>query len=170
MEYIGNKDLLKLPKIGFLCSKEIMASAVLKCYDWAIEQRNQGNCVIIGNENPLEKDVLYFLLARGNQPVIVVLSKGYEADNQISLQDCVKGGRVLVISPFDKKVEDVTPENVQIKNKLVVDLADKIVVGCLKNDKALENLLKESKKDYTIIRQPSKDRRRYDSNKSKAIM
>lgn len=34
MEYIGNKDLLKLPKIGFLCSKEIMASAVLKCYDW----------------------------------------------------------------------------------------------------------------------------------------
>lgn len=33
-----------------------------------------------------------------------------------------------------------------------------------------KDLLKESKKDYTIIRQPSKDRRRYDSNKSKAIM
>jgi hypothetical protein len=169
MEYIGNKDFLKLPKIGFLCSNEIMASAVLKCYDWAIEQRKQGNCVVIGNENSLEKDVLYFLLSRGKQPVIVVLSKGYEAYNQIALQDHVKEGRVLIISPFDKNVEDVKPENIEIKNKIIVDLADKIVVGCLKNDKSLEKLLKESKKEYTIIRQPSKDRRKYDSNKSKTI-
>ena len=36
----GNAELLKLPKTAFLCSRNIPASAVLKCYDWAIEQRD----------------------------------------------------------------------------------------------------------------------------------
>jgi hypothetical protein len=30
----GNIELLKLPKTAFLCSRNIPASAVLKCYDW----------------------------------------------------------------------------------------------------------------------------------------
>jgi hypothetical protein len=39
----GNSELLKLPKTAFLCSRNIPASAVLKCYDWAIEQRDKGS-------------------------------------------------------------------------------------------------------------------------------
>jgi len=34
----GNIDLLKLSKIAFMCSRKVPASAVLKCYDWAIVQ------------------------------------------------------------------------------------------------------------------------------------
>ncbi len=45
---LGNTELLKLRKTAFLCSREIPASVVLKCYDWAIEQRDQGNCIISG--------------------------------------------------------------------------------------------------------------------------
>ncbi len=47
-QLLGNKMLLKLPKTAFLCSRKIPASAVLKCYDWAIEQREAGNCIISG--------------------------------------------------------------------------------------------------------------------------
>lgn len=36
-ETLGNTDLLKLPKIAFLCSRQVPALVVLKCYDWAIE-------------------------------------------------------------------------------------------------------------------------------------
>jgi hypothetical protein len=35
----GNTDLLTLPKIAFLCSRQVPASAILTCYDWVIEQR-----------------------------------------------------------------------------------------------------------------------------------
>lgn len=38
-ETIGNIDLLKLSKTAFLCSRKVPASVILKCYDWAIEQR-----------------------------------------------------------------------------------------------------------------------------------
>jgi hypothetical protein len=47
-QLLGNEELLKLPKTAFLCSRKILASTVLKCYDWAIEQREKGNCVISG--------------------------------------------------------------------------------------------------------------------------
>jgi hypothetical protein len=47
-EFLGNRENLKLKKIAFLCSRKIPASVVLKCYDWAIEQREKGNCVISG--------------------------------------------------------------------------------------------------------------------------
>lgn len=36
---LGNTALLKLHKPAFLCSRKVPASVVLKCYDWAIEQR-----------------------------------------------------------------------------------------------------------------------------------
>lgn len=39
-ESLGNTDLLELPKTAFLCSRQVPASVVLKCYDWAIAQIN----------------------------------------------------------------------------------------------------------------------------------
>ena len=38
-ESMGNNELLNLPKTAFLCSRQVPAGAVLKCYDWAIAQR-----------------------------------------------------------------------------------------------------------------------------------
>lgn len=61
-EQLGNKELLQLNKTAFLCSRKIPASVVLKCYDWAIEQRDKGKCIISGFHSQLEKDVLHYLL------------------------------------------------------------------------------------------------------------
>ena len=72
---LGNTELLKLHKTAFLCSREIPASVVLKCYDWVIEQRDQGNCIISGFHSRIEKDVFHYLLA-GTQPVIMALARG----------------------------------------------------------------------------------------------
>lgn len=72
---LGNMELLKLPKTAFLCSRKIPASAVLKCYDWAIEQRENGNCIISGFHSKIEKDVFHYLLS-GTQPVIMALARG----------------------------------------------------------------------------------------------
>lgn len=74
-ETIGNIDLLKLSKTAFLCSRKIPASVVLKCYDWAVEQRESGGCVISGFHSQIEKDVLHYLL-KGKQPIILALARG----------------------------------------------------------------------------------------------
>jgi hypothetical protein len=70
----GNTELLKLHKIAFLCSRKVPASVVLKCYDWAIDQREKGNCIISGFHSQLEKDVLPYLL-KGKQPIIIALAR-----------------------------------------------------------------------------------------------
>jgi hypothetical protein len=41
----------------------VPASVILKCYDWAIAQREAGNCIISGFHSQLEKDVLHYLLS-----------------------------------------------------------------------------------------------------------
>ena len=51
----GNEELLKIRKTAFLCSRKIPASIVLKCYDWAIEQRNKGICVISGFHSQIKR-------------------------------------------------------------------------------------------------------------------
>jgi len=71
---LGNIELLKQHKIAFLCNRKVPVSAVLKCYDWAIEQREKGNCVVSGFHSQLEKDVFHYLL-KGKQPIINTLAR-----------------------------------------------------------------------------------------------
>ena len=73
--YIGNHEILNNRKIAFLCSRKCLASIILKSYDWAIEQREQGNCVISGFHSKIEKDVFHYLL-KGNQPIILTEGRG----------------------------------------------------------------------------------------------
>jgi hypothetical protein len=72
---LGNQELLAQHKTAFLCSRRVPASAVLKCYDWAVQQREAGTCVISGFHSQMEKDVLHYLL-KGNQPIILALARG----------------------------------------------------------------------------------------------
>jgi hypothetical protein len=66
---LGSIDILKLHKTAFLCSRKCPADIVLKSYDWAIERREKGECVISGFHSKIEKDVLHYLL-KGAQPII----------------------------------------------------------------------------------------------------
>lgn len=149
MEYLGNRELLKQNKTAFLCSRSIPASAVLKCYDWAIEQREKGNCVISGFHSQLEKDVFHYLL-KGNQPIIIALARGLKEKIEPELAKPLEKGRILIISPFDKTVKRVTEQTAEIRNKMMIELADNITVGYASERGKLESLLKQSKKE--IIR------------------
>ena len=74
-EQLGNKELLQLDKTAFLRSHMVPASVVLKYYDWAIAQRENGNCIISSFHSQLEKDILHYLL-KGKQPIIIALVRG----------------------------------------------------------------------------------------------
>jgi hypothetical protein len=137
----GNTELLKLHKTAFLCSRKIPASVVLKCYDWAIEQREKGNCVISGFHSQLEKDVFHYLL-KGKRPIIIALARGLKEKLEPELKAPMEEGRLLIISPFDKKVKRVTEHTAEIRNKMMIELADKITVGYASTGGQLEKLLK----------------------------
>ena len=145
MEYFGNKDLLKQTKTAFLCSRSIPASAVLKCYDWAIAQREEGNCIISGFHSQLEKDVFHYLL-KGNQPIIIALARGLKEKIKPELIKPLEQGRILIISTFEKSVKRVTEQTAEIRNKMMIELADSITIGYASEGGKLESILKTTKK------------------------
>ena len=137
---LGNIDLLKQPKTAFLCSRKIPASVVLKCYDWAVEQRESGVCVISGFHSQIEKDVLHYLL-KGKQPIILALARGLKEKVEPVFEKHLEQGRLLIITPFDKTVKRVTEQTAETRNKLMIDLADNITVGYASESGQLEKLL-----------------------------
>ena len=139
-EHIGNIELLKLSKTAFLCSRKIPASVVLKCYDWAIEQREKEVCVISGFHSQIEKDVLHYLL-KGKQPIILVLARGLKEKVEPEFEKHLEQGRLLIISPFDKRTKRVTELTAETRNKLMIELADTITVGYASEGGQLEKLI-----------------------------
>ena len=126
--YLGNTELLKLPKTAFLCSRQVPASVVLKCYDWAIAQREAGRCIISGFHSQLEKDVMHYLL-KGKQPIILVLARGLKKRLEPELKDAINEKRLLIVTPFDKKIKRVTSETANQRNHLMAEMVDEIFVA-----------------------------------------
>ncbi|MDP2991829.1 MAG: DNA-binding protein [Deltaproteobacteria bacterium] len=147
---LGNTELLKLRKTAFLCSREIPASVVLKCYDWAIEQRDQGNCVISGFHSKIEKDVFHYLLA-GTQPVIMALARGMKEKIEPELKAAIDAERLLIVSPFENSVKRVSAETAEKRNRFMIELADEVVIGFAGKGGMLERLI-AGVKDKKLIR------------------
>ena len=98
MEYLGNKELLKLPKTAFLASSAIPLDMVLRCYDWATAKHE--GCVVSGFSSKLERDVLHFLI-KAKCPVILVLARRMYSTLPDEMKEPVEQGRMLIISTTD---------------------------------------------------------------------
>jgi len=142
---LGNKDLLKLRKTAFLCSRKISAAVVLRCYDWAVEQREKGNCIISGFHSGIEKDVFHFLLA-GTQPIIMVLARGMKQRFKPEIHSAINAGRLLVITPFKNEIKRVTAVTAEQRNRFMIDIADEVVIGYAVAGGMLERVIMEFKK------------------------
>jgi hypothetical protein len=123
---------------------------VLKCYDWAIEQREKGNCVISGFHSPIEKDVLHYLL-KGKQPIILALARGLKEKFEPKFEKPLEQARRLIITTFDKSVKRVSSQTAQIRNQPMTKLADQITIGYASLSGLLEELLKGIEKPLNKI-------------------
>ena len=126
--YTGNLSILELPKTAFLCSRHVAAVAVLKCYDWAFQMREAGRCVISGFHSPLEQDVLHYLL-KGKQPVIMALARGMKKTWESPIQKALEEGRLLIVTPFGEQAKRASADTAAVRNDLMLQLADEIVIG-----------------------------------------
>ena len=127
MEYLGNKDLLNVPKTAFLASSTIPPDMVLKCYDWATQMAKEGKCVVSGFSSHLEREVLHFL-AKGKQPIILVLARGmYKQIPENSSLYLMP--TVCLSSPFPKlcasqKQQPTLATNTSVKSQIRLSLLE----------------------------------------------
>ncbi len=148
MQMIGNISLMDLPKTSFLSSRRIAPDAVLKCYDWAIEMRDGGRCVISGFQSPLEKDVLKFLL-RGTQPIVLVLARKMYSVVPEEFRDAVAGGRMLIVAPVSANRADIG--TVRKRNRFILEHSDVHVFGSIDSEGALAPLVSKLPEKSVIV-------------------
>lgn len=127
MNYHGNKDILNVYKIGFLCSRKIPADIIHKTYDWAIEQRDKGVCVVSGFNSKIEKDV-FEILAKGKQPIILVLARGMMKRFDNDIQELLTSNRLLIISSFENNVKRPTIKSAMKRNEFIAEISDRLFI------------------------------------------
>ncbi len=124
---LGNKQILENYKVGFLCSRKVPAEIILKTYDWAIEQRDKGVCIVSGFHSKIEKDV-FDILIKGEQPIIMVLARGMKKRWEPEIRNLIDENRLLIISVFPPGIKRITEETAKKRNELIAEISDKIFV------------------------------------------
>lgn len=147
---VGNRRLLDLPKTAFLCSRRVPAAVVLKCFDWAIEQRETRRCVVSGFHSTIEKDVFHYLI-KGTQPVVMMLAHGIGPKIKVEFADHLEAGRLLIASPFGPDQKRGDRRTAGKRNELMIDLADDVVVGYASSGGILEKTLSALSKPYRLL-------------------
>lgn len=146
---VGNKDFLKLRKTAFLCSRRCPGDVIVRAYDWTIEQREARECVISGFHSKIEKDVLHYLL-KGTQPVILVLARGLQKRYPAAINKALADNRLLILSPFDESVTRPTREAAEIRNRLMLNLANEAVIAYASKGGSLDKLISGMKNTDNI--------------------
>jgi len=138
MNYLGNKEILNNYKIGFLCSRKVPANIILKTYDWAIEQRDKGICVVSGFHSKIEKDV-FDILIKGSQPIIIVLARKLLKRLRPELSNAIQNNRLLIVTEFSNK--RISRQSAIKRNELIMKLSDEIFVAYAQPKGNLESLI-----------------------------
>ncbi len=137
--YLGNKELLKKWKIGFLASRKISTSSVLPILDWAVSISKQTDVAIVsGFHSRLEKEVLRFLL-HGKCGIIVVLARGIYRKLPKQYEEAMSENRLFIISNEKENIKRISETNAHKRNKYIVDICDEIkLVGADKHSSLYE--------------------------------
>lgn len=141
VEYLGSKDLLDMQKTAFLCSRKVDSTAVLRCFDWATEQRGMSGCVISGFHSQIEKEVLHFLL-RCKVPVIMVLGRKMYQSLPEDLGEALSEGLLLIISTSTSPRQSTL--TAQTRNRYILEHADRVVIGSLDPHGSLAPMVEEA--------------------------
>jgi hypothetical protein len=84
---------------------------------------------------------VFEILLRGKQPLILVLARGMKTRWVSEIEKAVKENRLLVISPSEQEIKRVTRETAELRNKKIIGISDKIIVGYKSKNGQLEKLL-----------------------------
>ncbi|MBW3129454.1 MULTISPECIES: DNA-binding protein [Hymenobacter] len=139
---LGNLDLLQLPKTAFFCSRNYPPTIRRGTYLWALEQRTRHRCIVSGFHSEVEQTVFRYLLRSSPQPVVYVVGRGIQPSLALEYEREIEAGRLVFVSPFAADVLSTTQETADIRNMLVVDLADQTFIPYMSAAGNLDRLLR----------------------------
>ena len=125
--YLGNRELLKMKKVGFLASRKISTLSVLPTLDWAMEISKQTDIAIVsGFHSRMERDVLKILL-QGQCGIIVVLARGMYRKLPMQYEEAMAQNRLLLISYEKESVTRVSEATAHKRNEYVKSIVDEMI-------------------------------------------
>lgn len=148
MDFIGNTELLKCHKTAFFAPGKISVASVMPSYDWATEMARKGECVISGFTSRIECDVWDFL-ARGSQPIIVVLTRGKFKVIPMKYRPLLDAGRLLII--FLGYGSHPCRKYAARRNKYVASIANSLVFASINHESSLYPIYAKYKQKSTLI-------------------
>ena len=126
METFGNKDLLKMRKVGFLASRKISTLSILPTLDWALKISKQKDIAIVsGFHSKMERDVLKILL-QGECGIIVVLARGMYCKLPKQYEVAMSQNRLLIISYEKESATRVSEATAHKRNNYVREIVDEM--------------------------------------------
>lgn len=125
---LGNRDLLLLRKTAFFASHDTPAGLTLLARGWFEGCCGGGGCVISGFQTPLERTLLGWLLEAGH-PLVLVLARGLPLALEPGLDRALERGELLVLTRYAESVTHACRDKCRQRNRLVVELADDVVVA-----------------------------------------
>lgn len=124
--YLGNKELLKMRKVGFLASRKISTLSILPTLDWAMQVSKQKDIAIVsGFHSKMERDVLKILL-QGECGIIVVLARGMFRKLPKQYEVAMLQNRLLIISYEKESVTRVSEATAHKRNDYVREIVDEM--------------------------------------------
>jgi len=138
LTYLGNKELLKLHKISFFCSRTVSGTAVLHSYDWATEVDIEHNAIVSGFQSKIEKDVLH-LLQKRHAKMILVLARSIYKKMPVELQQLLDDGSLLIVSTSSAATR-TAKSAADHRNEYIANVCDKLVFGYIGEGSSLKEL------------------------------
>ena len=125
--YLGNKELLKQKKVGFLASRKISSLSILPTLDWATEvSKREDTAIVSGFHSKMERNVLEILL-KGQCGIIIVLARGMYRKLPKQYEEAMSQNRLLIISNEKDNVKRVSEQTAHKRNEYVREIADEMM-------------------------------------------
>lgn len=129
MRALGDLGMAGRKKLALFCSKKCPGSLIILTHDLAHALRDAEATVIGGFHSPVEKECLNVLL-KGTQPLIICPARSLEGMRvPAAWRTPIHQGRLLLLSPFEKKHRRATSDLAQKRNEFVAALADVVFVA-----------------------------------------
>lgn len=136
----GNEALMQRTKTAFICSRKTPDGLEYLVGKWLLGLKPEADCVMCGNQSPMERAVFTTLLQR-KIPVILALAEAMPSRFGADIENALLEERLLVITHCEPSVHNVTARSAFDRNILMLSLAQKIVVGYCSKGGNLERAL-----------------------------
>lgn len=146
LAYVGDASMLLCPMTVYLSSHREPEGVNALVYQWVSGLDAASCCVMVGNLTSGERYALRLLIERG-VPVVLALASAIPADlRELRLDAAAVAafnvGRLVIVSPVtDPTVSDHTGKTSAARNRLMIDLAECIVVGFMAENGNLQRQL-----------------------------